>query len=161
MAFTGFVGETQAFGAEVTAYVYSHLRFEILYNEDRVIHVSVAGEQPKSIASFFSYCQADLFPLVSLGLHGDDMTIEFSFSVKWRYTDVTFEHRLDYLKNEKLFPHELEIHWLSILNSVVLVVLLTGFVFVIILRILKADYARYSRATDLGDDTEDYGTIAA
>lgn len=85
------------------------------------------------------------------------MTVEFSFSVKWRLTDVTFEHRLDYLKNEKLFPHELEIHWLSILNSVVLVVLLTGFVFVIILRILKADYARYSRATDLGDDTEDYG----
>ena len=56
-----------------------------------------------------------------------------------------------------MFPHELEIHWLSILNSFVLVVLLTGFVVVILLRVLKADYARYTKSRETGDDTEDYG----
>merc|ERR1711991_382308 len=54
---------------------------------------------------------------------------------------------------------ELEIHWLSILNSVVLVVLLTGFIAIIILRVLKSDYSRYQSKFDdpEADDEEDYG----
>ena len=35
--------------------------------------------------------------------------------------------------------------------------LLTGFVVVILLRVLKADYARYTKSRETGDDTEDYG----
>jgi hypothetical protein len=45
---------------------------------------------------------------------------------------------------------ELEIHWLSIMNSFILVLLLTGFVAVIIMRILKRDFSRYARTE--GDD---------
>jgi hypothetical protein len=37
-----------------------------------------------------------------------------------------------------------QIHWLSILNSVILVVLLTSFLFIILMRVLRNDYARYS-----------------
>lgn len=51
---------------------------------------------------------------------------------------------------------ELEIHWLSIINSFVLVLLLTGFLAIILLRILRSDFARYAR-DDEEDDTEDYG----
>ena len=42
----------------------------------------------------------------------------------------------------------MEIHWLSILNSFVLVILLTGFIAIIILRVLKSDYSRYQREYD-------------
>ena len=38
----------------------------------------------------------------------------------------------------------LQIHWLSILNSVILVILLTSFLFIILMRVLRNDYARYS-----------------
>jgi len=134
----GFVGEMRNVDGISTEFMYTHLKFDLLFNGENVIHASVIGEQAKA-------------------LDRDELTLEFSFSAKWRPTDITYEHRLDYLKNEKMFPHELEIHWLSILNSFVLVVLLTGFVVVIILRVLKADYARYNRANATGDDTEDYG----
>lgn len=41
-------------------------------------------------------------------------------------------------------PPRPQIHWLSILNSVILVVLLTSFLFIILMRVLRNDYARYS-----------------
>jgi hypothetical protein len=43
------------------------------------------------------------------------------------------------------------------MNSCVLVVLLTGFLALIVMRVLKSDYARYSRTEDEDEDQEDYG----
>ena len=143
-------------------FIYSHLKFDVLYNGDRVIHATVTGDKEIGFFSFLlflfsrnNHLNFSLF--FEIALEGDDLLIEFSFSVNWQPTDIQFEHRLDYLKNEKLFPHELEIHWLSILNSFVLVVLLSGFVVVILLRILKSDLIRYHQSKESGDDTEDYG----
>ncbi len=48
----------------------------------------------------------------------------------------------------------LEIHWFSIMNSVVTAVLLTGFLATILVRVLKNDFTRYSRA-DLEDQDEE------
>ncbi len=61
------------------------------------------------------------------------------------------------LYEENFFSKELEIHWLSIMNSCVLVLLLTGFLAIIIMRILKSDYQRYARSEDEEEDQEDYG----
>lgn len=48
-----------------------------------------------------------------------------------RYADSTF------------LPTSFEIHWLSVINSFVLVMLLTAFLTVILMRILKKDFSRY------------------
>lgn len=48
-----------------------------------------------------------------------------------RYADSTF------------LPTTFEIHWLSIINSVVLVLLLTAFLAIILMRILKKDFSKY------------------
>ena len=48
-----------------------------------------------------------------------------------RYADSTF------------LPTTFEIHWLSIINSFVLVMLLTAFLTIILMRILKKDFSRY------------------
>jgi transmembrane 9 superfamily protein 1 len=48
----------------------------------------------------------------------------------------------------------LEIHWFSIMNSVVTAVLLTGFLATILIRVLKNDFTRYARA-DLEDQDEE------
>ena len=48
-----------------------------------------------------------------------------------RYTDSTF------------LPTTFEIHWLSIINSFVLVLLLTAFLSIILMRILKQDFSKY------------------
>ena len=39
--------------------------------------------------------------------------------------------------------HHVQIHWLSIINSFVLVLLLTAFLAVILMRVLKNDFSRY------------------
>eukprot|EP00967_Tisochrysis_lutea_P055520 scaffold69841_cov14-Tisochrysis_lutea.AAC.2 len=41
--------------------------------------------------------------------------------------------------------HVLQIHWFSIINSCVTVLLLTGFLATILMRVLKADFIKYSR----------------
>jgi len=51
---------------------------------------------------------------------------------------------MDQFAQHPFFSRELEIHWLSILNSVILVVLLTSFLFVILMRVLRNDYMRYA-----------------
>jgi Endomembrane protein 70 len=45
-------------------------------------------------------------------------------------------------------PSALEIHWLSIFNSLVLVVLLTAFLAIILMRVVRNDFTRYMRPDD-------------
>ncbi len=42
----------------------------------------------------------------------------------------------------------LQIHWFSIINSCVTVLLLTGFLATILMRVLRADFAKFSRGAD-------------
>ena len=42
-------------------------------------------------------------------------------------------------------PHRPQIHWFSIINSCVTVLLLTGFLATILMRVLKADFVKFSR----------------
>ena len=48
------------------------------------------------------------------------------------------------------------IHWFSIINSAVTVLLLTGFLATILLRVLKNDFVRYTKEDD-GLDEEETG----
>ncbi len=41
-----------------------------------------------------------------------------------------------------------QIHWFSIINSCVTVLLLTGFLATILMRVLKNDFVKYSRDDD-------------
>jgi hypothetical protein len=81
----------------------------------------------------------------------DELTVEFTYSVSWIKTNIPFSKRTQLQSITS--KAELEIHWLSILNSFVLVILLTGFIAIIIMRILKSDYSRYAR------DEEEEGSL--
>jgi transmembrane 9 superfamily member 1 len=65
--------------------------------------------------------------------------------VRWAATEHTFERRLERYEAFPLRPEHLEVHWFSIINSVVTVLLLTGFLATILMRVLKADFAKFSR----------------
>ena len=47
--------------------------------------------------------------------------VEFSYSVKWLATDVPFAERMHRYAQYSFLPQSFEIHWLSIINSFVLV----------------------------------------
>ena len=46
---------------------------------------------------------------------------------------------------------QLQIHWFSIINSCVTVLLLTGFLATILMRVLKKDFAKYTRDDEAGE----------
>jgi len=119
-------------------YIFKHLHFHLLYNGDQVIFGNISIDPHKL---------EELVPRENI--------IEFSYSADWEETTWPFKDRMKLY--EDFFSKELEIHWLSIMNSFVLVLLLTGFLSIIIMRILKSDYSRYSKTEEDEDDQDDYG----
>ena len=68
--------------------------------------------------------------------------------MRWVASDVPFSERMSRYAQYAFLPQSFEIHWLSIINSFVLVLLLTGFLSIILMRVLKNDFLRYSAAAD-------------
>ncbi|CAL5229553.1 g12903 [Coccomyxa viridis] len=127
----GFVGpppeETKD---EEHIYIYTHKSFDINYNDNRIIQVNLTSENPQPIAP--------------------GVTIEFTYSVNWAPTSITFARRFERYLDYNFFEHQ--IHWFSIFNSFMMVIFLTGLVSMILMRTLRADYARYTAKED--DDLE-------
>jgi len=123
-------------------YIYTHYDFFFQYNDNKIIfaNVSTNARAPSKL---------------------DDVTsaveLTFTYSVTWEKTEMAFKDRGKLLRKTGFFPKSLEIHWLSIINSIVLVFLLLGFVIIILSRVLKNDFLRYNADTDEQLDDEDYG----
>lgn len=84
---------------------------------------------------------------------GATSSVDLTYSANWVSTTVKFEDRRKYYaqSTNPNLKAELEIHWLSIMNSFVLVILLTGFLAIIIMRVLRSDYARYAKTDEIED----------
>jgi hypothetical protein len=85
-------------------------------------------------------------------------TVTFSYSVEWyEEPDLLWKDRLLRYADSQFVPPSFEIHWLSIINSFVLVLLLTAFLTIILLRILKNDFSRYMELDDDALEEEESG----
>ncbi|CAL9054776.1 transmembrane 9 superfamily member 3 [Musa acuminata AAA Group] len=140
----GFIGKVDKEGKDLSNdkyYLYRHIHFDILYNNDRVIEITVHTD-PNSVADL---------------TEDKDIEAEFLYSVKWKETTMPFEKRMEkYLQSSSL-PHHLEIHWFSIINSCVTVLLLTGFLATILMRVLKNDFVKYADDEESAEDQEETG----
>lgn len=106
--------------------LFKHIHFDIMYNDNRVIEINV---------------QTD--PNVAVDITEDkEVPIEFSYSVTWKKTNIPFEKRMNKYSKSSSMPQHLEIHWFSIINSCVTVLLLTGFLATILMRVLKNDFIK-------------------
>lgn len=120
----GFIGKMDE--TETKYYLFTHIPFEILYNNDRVIGISITSDN--------SY-------VVDI-TDEKEVEVEFHYSVNWKETDTTFEKRMEKYTKFSFLPQHLEIHWFSIINSCVTVLLLTGFLATILMRVLKNDFIK-------------------
>lgn len=110
------------------AYLYPHLHFSIGYHKDQIVSVNVTTLYQRKI---------DI-------LAPDVKEVEFSYSVDWvDEPALKWEDRMLRYVDSRFIPSTFEIHWLSIINSFVLVLLLTAFLAVILMRVLKNDFSRY------------------
>jgi hypothetical protein len=85
------------------------------------------------------------------------ISVQFSYSVEWFEDELTWKDRMTRYADSRFLPSSFEIHWLSIINSFVLVLLLTAFLTIILLRVLKNDFSRYMELDDDAMDEEESG----
>eukprot|EP00956_Cyclotella_meneghiniana_P000026 scaffold49_cov73-Cyclotella_meneghiniana.AAC.4 len=167
-------------------YIYNHLRFTIFYREEpeefegvRVVGFDVhpvsithkVGGEVKPGEMFeggsarmpsISTCTSDSSPVnepdtylaLRSGKSGEDMKILYSYEVEWEQSDIPWADRWDvYLVGS---PDD-EVHYFAIVNSLMIVVFLTGAVATILIRTLKRDIAGYNEMQTLEEAQEETG----
>lgn len=126
-------------------------------NQYRVVGILVQPESyrdSKVLGDGKAECGESSQPLI---LNEDGETpVTWTYSVYWRLSDTAWATRWD----EYLHIYDPKIHWFSLINSAIFVVLLVGMVSMILLRVLRKDIERYSRLDSYNLD-ELSGTSAA
>jgi len=129
-------------------FVHNHLSITLKYHSDgekyegyRIVGFEI---QPKSSAKD---CESAPFDLDA----ADKIT--YTYDVFWSQSDVKWASRWDvYLKMQSA-----EIHWFSLLNSVLIVVFLTAMVAMILLRTVHRDISRYNELVTEEEAAEETG----
>ncbi|KAM7484754.1 hypothetical protein LguiA_000763 [Lonicera macranthoides] len=141
----GFIGQAeQQRGTDTNKFRYfimNNIQFEIHYNEDRVIKVSILSLMKDNV---------DI-------TENMEVDIEFIYSVVWKKTNSTFEKRMDTYKLSSLLSYHLKIHRSSITNSFATVLVLIGCLVMFYVLVLKKDISKYSNDNELGDNQEETG----
>ena len=110
-------------------YLYPHLHFSIGFNNDQIVSANVTTDAKRRV---------DITDLTT------GQEVVFSYTVDWVHMpELKYGHRMKRYADSTFLPNTFEIHWLSIINSIVLVLLLTAFLAVILTRILKKDFSKY------------------
>lgn len=157
MRLTGLVGSVHhASMTQLKYYLNTHIHFDIAYNGEQShvtsdkITATIVGVNASTHPSDVAEYQPEYRYLLSKENIQQNPEAVFSYSVAWHHRpELTWENRL---AANHLVPVDLEIHWLSIINSFVLVMLLTSFLSLIMVRILKRDFSKY-----MDDDEAELG----
>lgn len=145
-----------------TFYIFNHVDITISYH---VVDKSEGAEGARLVSAKLepkSVKHAKPDPLdcsgtpmeISNKYHGD-VSIIYSYSVKFQEeTAIRWASRWDYILES--MPHT-NIQWFSIMNSLVIVLFLSGMVAMIMLRTLHKDIARYNQMDSAEDAQEEFG----
>lgn len=86
-------------------------------------------------------------------VNSDTNSLYFTYSVEWKESDVSWASRWDIY----LGMNDVQIHWFSIINSLVVVFFLSGILTMIMVRTLRRDIARYNTDDNFEDTLEETG----
>jgi len=143
------------------AFLYNHwsitVRYHKVENSDsyRVVGFEV---EPLSLDSYTTtdkcYVDANQLRLTSKGTAVHSLDVAWTYSIAWAEDpDTEWSQRWD-----KYFASSnADIHWFSILNSVLIVLFLTGMIATILMRMLHRDLRKYSEQLESREDAEETG----
>jgi transmembrane 9 superfamily protein 2/4 len=140
-------------GKDDKYYLHNHVNIKVLYNQDESNQKRIVGFEvdPESIAFPYDPSNPDSVPSGCSRIHhgvsdppqtvslDSETWITWTYSVKWEVRDIKWASRWDIY----LLMTDNQIHWFSIINSLIIVLLLTGMVGMIMMRTLNADLRRY------------------
>jgi transmembrane 9 superfamily protein 3 len=129
----GVVGDADDIKNEY--YLYTHMKFDMGYNGNRIVDVNMTTEGKVLLKS--------------------NAKVTFSYEVNWKPSLIKFDDRFDKYLDPNFFQHR--IHWFSIFNSFMMVIFLVGLVTMILMRTLRKDYARYAKDEEMDDMDRDLG----
>uniref|UniRef100_A0A0K0D1H6 Transmembrane 9 superfamily member n=1 Tax=Angiostrongylus cantonensis TaxID=6313 RepID=A0A0K0D1H6_ANGCA len=139
---------------EGKVFLNNHLDIVMLYHEHmpglyRVVGFEVKPRSVKSVAFNKQVECTEVDKDVNLyELEEEDQEIYWTYSVTWEPSDIPWASRWDVYLSVKA----VDIHWFSILNSIVVVFSLSGFLSVSIVRAVRRDIAHYNK-DEVEDDT--------
>lgn len=166
----GFKASTEEEGA-AKHFINNHLRFTILYHKDietdlaRIVGFEV---QPTSVHHEYKEwdpvnpqletCSEARHPLDAGSSLAPQMVetgseIVFSYDVLFRASDIKWASRWD----TYLLMTDDQIHWFSIINSLMIVLFLTGMVAMIMMRTLRRDISQYNELETAEEAQEETG----
>ncbi|KAF1332018.1 Endomembrane protein 70-like protein, partial [Globisporangium splendens] len=126
---------------QVNYYLNTHLHFDLAYNNEGVDEKGVN----RIVAANISMSSSDPSLEYRYALSDENVAKNpdavFTYSVTWHYRpDLDYDERN---VHEGEFNDDLELHWISVINSFILVMMLTAFLSIVMIRILKRDFSRY------------------
>ncbi|CAL0304017.1 unnamed protein product [Lupinus luteus] len=137
LPFWGFIGKLEeerlrsdSGGPEY--YLFTHIQFDVLYNENRVVQVNALGDPNRAL---------DI-------TKDEDIDVRFTYSVIWNATRVHFENRMDRYSRASLLPVYRQVHWFSFINSIAIIFLLMVLLAILYMRHLKSDLKKYSNSNE-------------
>ncbi|XP_020810277.1 transmembrane 9 superfamily member 4 [Drosophila serrata] len=141
-------------------YINNHLRFILSYHMHSKDKYRVVGFEVETVSVSHK----------ELKFHGDtcnfpdsarpqqvnpngETQLYFTYSVEWKESKVSWASRWDIY----LGMRDVQIHWFSIINSLVVVFFLSGILTMIMIRTLRRDIARYNTDDNIEDTLEETG----
>lgn len=162
------------FSAADTYYIFNHVDITISYHDGhtedwgqylqdksggRIVSVKLVPRSIDHGDEEKAECNSELGQTKALGIPAQGaegkVKITYSYKVNFRADNtIKWSSRWDYILES--MPHT-NIQWFSILNSLVIVLFLSGMVAMILLRTLHKDIARYNQIDSGEDAQEEFG----
>jgi transmembrane 9 superfamily member 2/4 len=167
----GFKAPPQYTGqSEDEYFLYNHLKFTITYQEaasnDGGVYITGFDVLPVSIAhqadgsTCLDSAAGGTGPVnhpttyLALKFTGDELPVHYSFAVEWVRSELPWADRWDvYLLNSS----EDDIHLFAIINSLMIVLFLTGAIATIMIRALRKDISHYNDMENADAASEETG----
>jgi len=116
-------------------YLFTHFEFTIGYNGNQIIQVNV------------SVVSSGMVEMI-MPEGAEKLTVSFDYSVNWVPLNVPYSERMA-LYEKKVnggvaVADKMGVHWISIKNSLLLALLMTGFLALLVIRVVRNDFIRYS-----------------
>jgi hypothetical protein len=91
----GFIGKVEKMIKTGTKkyFLFTHFHFELSYNEDEIIEINVSSDPMKTVEITSQ----------------QPLSVSFSYSVRWKKTSITYEHRMDRYARYSFLPQHLEV----------------------------------------------------
>ncbi|RKP06697.1 hypothetical protein THASP1DRAFT_31496 [Thamnocephalis sphaerospora] len=140
------------------AKLHNHYTIRIQYHTQdsvnyRVVGVLVQPSSKQTVLDKEGKANCNVEEALVLDETADHPGIVYTYDVQWEESDIPWGTRWD----SYLHVFDPNIHWFSLINSAVIVLLLTGMVAMILLRALHKDIARYNVDEEQEDIQEDFG----